>query len=121
MLVIAAFLAAQDPRERPSDAQAQADQKHAAFADPRSDFIAILNLWNTFTAQAAALSGSQLRRWCRENFLAFMRAREWQELHRQLSETVKELSPAGDSAASSPVGDSAAPGLKPNTAPADYA
>jgi ATP-dependent helicase HrpA len=103
MLVIAAFLAAQDPRERPSDAQTQADQKHAAFADPRSDFIAILNLWNTYTTQASTLSGSQLRKWCRENFIAFMRAREWQELHRQLSETVKELE------------------LKPNTAPADYA
>lgn len=103
MLIIAAFLAAQDPRERPSDAQAQADQKHAAFADSRSDFIAILNLWNTFTTQATTLSGSQLRKWCRENFIAFMRAREWQELHRQLGETVKELE------------------LKPNTAPADYA
>ena len=112
MLVIAAFLAAQDPRERPSDAQTQADQKHAAFADSRSDFIAIVNLWNTLTTQAAALSGSQLRKWCRENFIAFMRAREWQELHRQLGETVKELSPVGDSAASE---------LKPNTAPADYA
>lgn len=102
MLVITAFLSAQDPRERPSDAQTQADQKHAVFADPRSDFIAILNLWNTYTAQIEALSGSQLRKWCRENFIAFMRAREWQELHRQLSETVKELE------------------LKPNAAPADY-
>jgi ATP-dependent helicase HrpA len=105
MLVIAAFLSAQDPRERPSDAQTQADQKHAAFADQRSDFIAILNLWNTFTTQAAVLSGSQLRKWCRENFIAFMRAREWQELHRQLSETVKELSSE----------------IKPNATPADYA
>ena len=103
MLVIAAFLAAQDPRERPSDAQQQADQKHAAFADTRSDFIAILNLWNAYTTQATTGSGSQLRKWCRENFIAFMRAREWQELHRQLSETVKELD------------------LKPNTSPADYA
>jgi len=103
MLVITAFLSAQDPRERPSDAQTQADQKHATFADSRSDFIAILNLWNTYTTQVSTLSGSQLRKWCRENFIAFMRAREWQELHRQLSETIKELE------------------LKPNTAPADYA
>lgn len=112
MLVITAFLAAQDPRERPSDAQAQADQKHAVFADSRSDFLAILNLWNAYTAQVAALSGGQLRKWCREHFIAFMRAREWQELHRQLSEAVQELSPVGDSAAS---------GLQPNTMPADYA
>ena len=102
MLIIAAFLAAQDPRERPADAQAQADQKHAAFADPRSDFIAVLNLWKAFAEQSAALSGSQLRKWCRENFLSFMRMREWQELQRQLADIVAELQ------------------LKPNQLPADY-
>lgn len=102
MLIIAAFLAAQDPRERPADAQAQADQKHAAFADPRSDFIAVLNLWKAFVEQSAALSGSQLRKWCRENFLSFIRMREWQELQRQLGEIVAELQ------------------LKPNQLPADY-
>ncbi|MGH8189688.1 MAG: ATP-dependent RNA helicase HrpA, partial [Steroidobacteraceae bacterium] len=91
MLVIAAFLAAQDPRERPAEAQAQADQKHAAFADPRSDFIAVLNLWNVFAEQSAALSGSQLRKWCRENFVSFLRVREWQELHRQLADMTAEL------------------------------
>ncbi len=91
MLIIAAFLAAQDPRERPADAQTQADQKHAAFADPRSDFIAVLNLWNAFAEQSAALSGSQLRKWCRENFISFLRMREWQELHRQLGEITADL------------------------------
>ncbi|MGH6609808.1 MAG: DUF3418 domain-containing protein, partial [Burkholderiaceae bacterium] len=91
MLIIAAFLAGQDPRERPSDAQQQADQKHALFADPRSDFIAVLNLWNAYAEQSAALSGSQLRRWCREHFISFLRMREWQELHRQLGETAVEL------------------------------
>jgi ATP-dependent helicase HrpA len=107
MLVIAAFLAAQDPRERPADAQAQADQKHAAFADPRSDFISILNLWNAYTTQATTVSGSQLRKWCRENFISFMRAREWQELHRQLSEIVKELLPGAPARKSDPAsGDS---------------
>lgn len=91
MLIIAAFLAAQDPRERPAEAQAQADQKHAAFADPRSDFIAVLNLWKAFAEQSGALSGSQLRKWCRENFLSFIRMREWQELQRQLGDTAGEL------------------------------
>src|SRR4029079_17626061 len=67
MLIIAAFLAAQDPRERPAEAQAQADQKHASCADPRSDFLGVLNLWRAFVEQSAALSGSQLRKWCREN------------------------------------------------------
>ena len=102
MLIITAFLAAQDPRERPADAQAQSDQKHAAFADPRSDFIAVLNLWKAFAEQSAALSGSQLRKWCRENFLSFIRMREWQELQRQLGDIAGELE------------------LRPNQLPAEY-
>lgn len=103
MLVIASFLGAQDPRERPSDAQQQADQQHAKFADPRSDFIAVLNLWNAFNEQSSALSGNQLRKWCREHFISFMRMREWQELYRQLDEIAQELK------------------IKKNTTPADYA
>ncbi|HKE94151.1 MAG TPA: ATP-dependent RNA helicase HrpA, partial [Povalibacter sp.] len=91
MLLLAAFLASQDPRERPSDAQQQADQRHATYADPRSDFVTILNLWRLFQEQSAALSGNQLRKWCRENFLSFMRMREWQELQRQLGDIVEEL------------------------------
>jgi len=91
MLTIASFLEIQDPRERPSDAQQQADQAHAKFADPRSDFVALLNLWKAFHEQSAALSASQLRKWCREHFLSFVRMREWQELHRQLSEAVDEI------------------------------
>ena len=102
MLIITAFLAAQDPRERPAEAQTQADQKHAAFADPRSDFIAVLNLWQAFAGQSAALSGSQLRKWCRENFLSFIRMREWQELQRQLGDMAAELE------------------LRPNQLPAEY-
>jgi ATP-dependent helicase HrpA len=103
MLIIASFLAAQDPRERPSDAQQQADQKHAVFHDPRSDFITVLNLWNAAREQAANLSGSQLRKWHRESFLSFIRMREWQELHRQLGELIAELK------------------LRPNETPAEYA
>jgi ATP-dependent helicase HrpA len=102
MLIIAAFLAAQDPRERPTDALTQADQRHATFADPRSDFVAILNLWKAFAEQSSALSGSQLRKWCRENFLSFIRMREWQELQRQLTEMTGELK------------------LRPNQLPAAY-
>jgi ATP-dependent helicase HrpA len=98
MLVLSAFLASQDPRERPSDAQQQADQRHATYADPRSDFVTILNLWKLFHEQSAALSGNQLRKWCRESFLSFMRMREWQELHRQLGEVVKDLQLPGNEA-----------------------
>ena len=91
MLVVTSFLEIQDPRERPADAQTQADQAHAAFADPRSDFVAVLNLWKSFHEQSEALSGNQLRKWCREHFLSFVRMREWQELHRQLREAVDDI------------------------------
>jgi HrpA-like RNA helicase len=91
MLVITSFLEAQDPRERPSDAQQASAEKHALFADARSDFLTVLNLWKAFKEQAAAVSGSQLRKWCREHFLSFVRMREWQELHSQLSQSVREL------------------------------
>ena len=91
MLVLAAFLASQDPRERPADAQQQADQRHASYADPRSDFVTVLKLWTLFNEQQEALSASQLRKWCRENFLSYIRLREWRELHRQLSEAAEEL------------------------------
>ena len=84
MLAVASFLEAQDPRERPTEAQQQAAQKHALFADARSDFVTVLNLWRAFREQAEALSGNQLRKWCREHFLSFLRMREWQDLNTQL-------------------------------------
>jgi ATP-dependent helicase HrpA len=91
MLVIAAFLETQDPRERPADVAQQADAKHALFDDARSDFVTVLNLWRAFAEQTAALSGSQLRKWCREHFLSFLRMREWLDLHTQLSRSIREL------------------------------
>lgn len=103
MLVLTAFLSSQDPRERPADAQQQADQRHATYADPRSDFITVLKLWASFNEQQEALSASQLRKWCRENFLSYVRLREWRELHRQLSDVAEDLE------------------LKINTQPAEYA
>jgi ATP-dependent helicase HrpA len=101
MLVITSFLEAQDPRERPSDAQQASAEKHALFADARSDFLTVLNLWKAFKEQAAAVSGSQLRKWCREHFLSFVRMREWQELHSQLSQSVRELELRPNSTAAS--------------------
>ena len=84
-LVIAAFLSIQDPRERPSDKTEAADQAHALFADERSDFVAVLNLWRAAREQAAA-GTRPLRRWCKEHFLSFVRMREWYDLHEQLAE-----------------------------------
>jgi ATP-dependent helicase HrpA len=103
MLIIASFLETQDPRERPADRSQQADEKHAVFADGRSDFVTVLNLWRVFGEQSAALSGNQLRKWCREHFLSFLRMREWLDLHQQLARSVREL------------------GLRPNHLAASYA
>jgi ATP-dependent helicase HrpA len=96
MLIIAAFLETSDPRERPSDAHRLADEKHALFADKRSDFMTALNLWRAFQEQSKQLSGSQLRKWCREHYLSFVRMREWQDLHSQLTEAALELKLRGN-------------------------
>jgi ATP-dependent helicase HrpA len=84
MLAIAAFLGIQDPRERPADQRAAADAAHAAFRDPKSEFVAILNLWEAYRAAHEELTQSQLRKWCDRHFVGFLRMREWRELHRQL-------------------------------------
>lgn len=103
MLVVASFLEAQDPRERPAEYQQASSEKHAAFADARSDFTTVLNLWRLFHEQAATLSKSALRRWCREQFLSYIRLREWQDLHAQLTRAIVELD------------------LRPNEVPATFA
>jgi ATP-dependent helicase HrpA len=82
--VLVSFLSIQDPRERPADARAQADAAHAQFNDPKSDFLGILKLWQTYTQSHQDLTQARLRDWCKAHFLNFMRMREWRELHRQL-------------------------------------
>ncbi|MGE0876672.1 MAG: ATP-dependent RNA helicase HrpA [Burkholderiales bacterium] len=84
MLVIAAALSVQDPRERPLDRQAAADERHAKFADGNSDFLGFLRLW-----KVQEMPG--LRKFCRDNFLSVARLREWKDVHRQLQEAVQEL------------------------------
>ncbi|MBS0557940.1 MAG: ATP-dependent RNA helicase HrpA [Proteobacteria bacterium] len=84
MLILAAFLSIQDPRERPADARQAADAAHAQWADPKSDFIGVLNLWHAHASAHEELTQSKLRDWCRERFLSYLRMREWRELHRQL-------------------------------------
>jgi ATP-dependent helicase HrpA len=84
VLVLAAALSIPDPRERPSDREEAARQKHARFADQTSDFMSYLNLWNYLRGQRKALSGSAFRRMCREEFLHYLRVREWQDLAGQL-------------------------------------
>ena len=86
MLVIAAALSVQDPRDRPLDKAAAADERHAKFADERSDFLGYLKLWNVF-GQGASPSRKQ----CRENFISYVRMREWRDIHAQLRQSVEEL------------------------------
>jgi len=91
LTTIVAFLSIQDPRERPPDARGQADAAHAQFADPKSDFVGVLNLWKGYLESAEELTSSKLRDWCSRHFLSFMRMREWRELHRQLVLVTREL------------------------------
>ena len=90
ILVLAAALELQDPRERPRGLEQKADLAHARFRDERSDFAGLLKLW-AFVREQAERSSSQLRRACKDNFLSFMRIREWREVHRQLRDVVREL------------------------------
>ncbi len=91
VLVIAAALSVQDPRERPQDRQQAADERHRVFQDPRSDFLGYLNLWRAYHEQARHLSRNKLRGWCREHFLSYMRMREWHDIHQQLLGLIKDM------------------------------
>jgi ATP-dependent helicase HrpA len=84
VMVIAAALSIQDPRERPLDKQAQADQQHARFTDKDSDFTAFLNLWVYLQEQQKALSSNQFRKMCKAQYLNYLRVREWQDIFSQV-------------------------------------
>ena len=91
VIPIVAALSIQDPRERPQEQRAQADQQHARFADETSDFLAYLNLWRYLREQQRALSGSQFRKRCKAEYLHYVRVREWQDLAGELRRSAKEL------------------------------
>ena len=91
ILVIAAALSCQDPRERPVDKQQAADEQHAQYASKNSDFFSYLNLWFTYEQQRRHLTQNKLRKYCKSHFLSFMRMREWRELYQQLLTQTKEL------------------------------
>lgn len=102
LLVITSALTIQDPRERPFDHQQAADEAHKKYWDEKSDFLALVSLWNTWEERRQALGSNQQRRYCRENYLSFQRMREWREMHRQLLLICREQ------------------GLKVNAKPAEY-
>jgi ATP-dependent helicase HrpA len=91
VMVIAAALSIQDPRERPTEKQQQADQQHARFKDETSDFLAFWNLWRYVREQQKALSSSAFRRTCKAEYLNYLRIREWQDIFAQLRQVVKSL------------------------------
>jgi ATP-dependent RNA helicase HrpA len=91
VLVIAAALSIQDPRERPADAQEKADAAHRRFATPDSDFVAYLNLWEYLRESQRELSSSAFRRLCRAEYLNYLRVREWQDLHGQLQRLAADV------------------------------
>ncbi|MBT1445892.1 ATP-dependent RNA helicase HrpA [Shewanella sp. JM162201] len=101
-LVVTSALSIQDPRERPAEKKQAADESHSRFADKDSDFVSLLNLWNYLKEQQKALSASQFRKLCQQEYLAYLRVREWQDLYTQVRQSVHELK------------------LKLNTVPADY-
>ncbi|MCL1693242.1 MAG: ATP-dependent RNA helicase HrpA, partial [Actinomycetia bacterium] len=91
VLVITTALTIQDPRERPVEKQAQADQLHARFRDEESDLYSLLNLWAYLGDERKARTSNQFRRMCRNEYLNYRRVREWQDLHAQLRDVTREL------------------------------
>jgi ATP-dependent helicase HrpA len=90
VLVIAAGLSIQDPRDRPMDKQQAADAAHRRFAHPDSDFLTLLNIWEAFHDEFERLTQAKLRRFCRDHFLSYTRLREWRDVHAQLLDTLRE-------------------------------
>ncbi|NOY72672.1 MAG: ATP-dependent RNA helicase HrpA [Gammaproteobacteria bacterium] len=103
VLIIAAVLATQDPRERPLEAQQKADEKHRAYKDERSDFMAFLTLWKIYHDNKKHLSANKLKKFCKSEFISYMRMRDWRDVHTQLTMQATQL------------------GLKLNETPAEYA
>ena len=91
VLVITAALSIVDPRERPTEQQQAADEAHARFAEPDSDFLSYLRLWGYLTDQQKELSGNRFRRLCKSEFLHYLRVREWQDLYGQLRQVALGL------------------------------
>jgi len=127
--IIAAVMSIQDPRERPAEVRAQADQAHARFTDPHSDFLTYLNVWEYVREQQHELSSSAFRRLCKAEYLNFLRIREWQDVVAQLREMSKPLGidmsytpRAGRSGSGSAAeGASGSPAADPTTAPESQA
>jgi ATP-dependent helicase HrpA len=91
LIVIASGLSIQDPRERPGEKQQAADLAHKQWQDSESDFISLLNLWAHFEEKRQSLSTNQFSKYCRSQFVSYLRMREWRDLHRQLHSACRTL------------------------------
>lgn len=91
VLVIAAGLSIQDPRERPVECAAEADAMHRRFIHKESDFLTLLNIWRAYHHEMERLSQSKLRIFCRQHFLSYQRMREWRDIHHQLERILQSL------------------------------
>ncbi|WP_233265884.1 ATP-dependent RNA helicase HrpA [Photobacterium damselae] len=91
VMIIASALSIQDPRERPMEKQQASDEKHRRFYDKESDFMTFVNLWDYVQEQQKALSGNQFRKQCKKDYLNYLRIREWQDIHFQVRQVVREL------------------------------
>ncbi|MGJ3242368.1 MAG: ATP-dependent RNA helicase HrpA [Opitutales bacterium] len=91
VIIIAAALSIQDPRERPMDNRDAADRAHRAFADSTSDFLTLLNLWEAYGEATGAQGQSARRRFCKQHFLSYLRMREWADIQNQLSGLLQEM------------------------------
>jgi ATP-dependent helicase HrpA len=87
--IIVSALSIQDPRDKPADKLPQAEAKHAQFKAEDSDFLTLLNLWNAFEAQKKHLTNSKLRKYCQDNFLSYIRMREWHDIHTQIMQVAR--------------------------------
>ena len=126
VLIITAALSIQDPRERPADAREAADARHARFAEPGSDFLTFVTLWDYLRDQQRELSSSAFRRMCRREYLHYLRTREWQDLYGQLRQAAREIDvvvgPDGEPAApltAAPLTEPRAAGSREPRFPAD--
>jgi ATP-dependent helicase HrpA len=91
IMIITAGLSIQDPRERPQDKKQIADEKHSEFAHADSDFMSLLNLWNAFLNQQKTVTNNQLRKWCKQYFVHYLRMREWQDIVSQMKKSLVEI------------------------------
>ena len=91
VLVVAAGLSIQDPRERPAEMAKEADEMHQRFTHPESDFLTLLNIWSTYHEKLDTLSQNKLRKFCKTHFLAYQRMREWRDIHQQLERALSNM------------------------------